>query len=179
MHLNKLKRFVIVGCLGLGLFGVHAKVAPQTAQAKKAAKAFRGQIITSVKRLPTSAKSERAYIQKIRKAKVTKFQENKEKKEWKIYFAAFFRRPLNDLEITVKLYDVTDGKRHLVNSFEQYTDGRGQTSLTSYIKLERKFFGVNRKILMVMESRKTVLAQTTFYILGKAKTFSGKVDFSN
>jgi len=171
----------------LGVFAVAALVSPASfqtgeilasAEAKGPPRALRGQIITSKKRMPSTAKSERAYYKKVRKAKFTRFQEDKAKGQWKVYFAAFFRTPLNDLEITVKMYDITSGKRHLVNSFEQYTEGRGQTTMTSYVKLDRKFFGVNKKILMVMESRKKVLAQGSFYILGEGETFSGKVDFT-
>ena len=153
--------------------------AAETADAANPEKVFRGQVITSKKRLPTSAKSKSAYVKKLRKAKATKFQENKATKSWKIYFAAFFRKPLNDLEITVKLYDVTTGRRHLVNSFEQYTEGRGQMTLISSIKLEREYFGVNKKIMIVMENRKSVLAQGTFHILGEAEKHSGSVDFTN
>lgn len=153
--------------------------AADTADAANPDKVFRGQVITSKKSLPTSAKSPSAYVKKLKKAKVTKFQENKKTKSWKIYFAAFFRKPLNDLEVTVKLYDVTTGRRHLVNSFEQYTQGRGQKTLISSIKLEREYFGVNKKILIVMESRKSVLAQGTFHILGEAEKHSGSVDFTS
>ncbi len=189
--MNRRKMSLRIGIVA-AVFGVSLLVSPTffssgfssseavtSVQAKGIPRAMRGQIITSAKRLPTTAKSERAYYQKIRKSKVTRFQEDKKKKQWKVYFAAFFRRPLNDLEITVKMYDVTTGKRHLINSFEQYTDGRGQTSLTSYVKLTREFFGVNKKILMVMESRKQVLAQGTFFIIGEAVKYSGKVDFTS
>jgi len=149
------------------------------ANAKKTPeKVFRGQVLTSNKRFPTSAKSASAYIQKIKKNKKNKFIEDKKTKSWKIYVAAFFRKPLNDLEVTIKLYDVTTGRRHLVNSFEQYTEGRGQTSLISHIKLEREYFGVNKKIMITMETRKTILAQGTFQILGEEEKHSGKVDFT-
>jgi hypothetical protein len=150
----------------------------EMAEAANPEKVFRGQVITSKKRIPTSAKSKSAYVKKLKKAKSTKFLENKKTKSWKIYFAAFFRKPLNDLEVTVKLYDVTTGRRHLVNSFEQYTEGRGQMSLISSLKLERAYFGVNKRIMIVMESRKSVLAQGTFTIIGEADKHSGSVDFT-
>jgi hypothetical protein len=149
------------------------------ALAKSPEKVFKGQIITSTKHFPTSAKSPGEYIKKIKKAKATKFKENKETKSWKVYFAAFFRVPLNDLEVTVKLYDISSGRRHLITSFEQYTEGRGQKTLISHVKLEREYFGVNKKILMTMETRKSLLAQGTFHILGEAEKLSGSVDFTD
>ena len=80
--------------------------------------------------------------------------------------------------MTVKLYDVTNGRKKLINSYEQYLSGRGETSVISYITLERQHFGVNKQILMVMESRRYVLAMGRFYILGEAEKFSGEVDFT-
>jgi hypothetical protein len=170
---------MMVSALAFGVSTAVDVVAPSSAEAKRSPeKVFRGQIITSKKRLPRSAKSVGAYIKKLKKAKVTKFQEDKASQSWKIYFAAFFRKPLNDLEVTVKLYDVTTGRKHLINSFEQFTEGRGQTSLISSIKLERQYFGVNKKIMMTMESRKSILAVGTFHILGYEKKATGKVDFT-
>jgi hypothetical protein len=140
---------------------------------------FRGQILTAAKSFPTAAKSKRAYVRKLKKLRKSKFLENKKKKSWKIYYAAFFRRPLNDLEITVKLYDITDGRKKLVNSYEQYLSERGQRSLISYIEIERQYFGVNKRILMTMESRNYILAMGRFYILGEGERYSGEVDFTD
>ena len=140
---------------------------------------FRGQILTSTKSFPTAAKSKRAYVRKLKKQRKTKFLENKAKKSWKIYYAAFFRKPLNDLEVTVKLYDITNGRKKMINSYEQYLSERGQKSVISYITLERQYFGVNKRILMTMETRNYILAMGRFYILGKGETYSGEVDFTD
>lgn len=139
---------------------------------------FAGDIITSKKRIPTRAKSARAYIRKLRKLKEDKFWENTEDKAWKIYFAAFFRRPLNDLEITIKIYDITSGARHLKSSFSQFLGRRGQRSVVSHIELSRQRFGVNRRILMVVENHGRVLAATKFKILGKQDRPTGNVVFT-
>ncbi len=142
-------------------------------------KAFAGKIITAKKRIPTAAKSQSAYTAKLRKMKTTRFFENKEKKEWKIYYAAFFSRPVNDMEVTIKLYDITNGRKQVLSSFEQYLDDRGQTSIVSYLELERQYFEPNRKIMMSVESyRGKVLASGTFQIIGEVERFSGKVDFT-
>jgi hypothetical protein len=167
------KLFLVAGIIAL----ISAQGA-ERAEAAKPEKVFRGQIITSNKRIPTRAKSPGAYIAKLKKSKKKRFMEDKEKKRWKIYFAAFFRHKLNDLEVTVKLYDVTNGAKHLVNSFEQYLSGRGQTSVISNVVLEREYFGVNKDILMVMESRGKILATGRFQILGEAEKYKGSVDFT-
>ena len=139
---------------------------------------FDGKIVTSKKRIPMHAKSKRAYFAKLRKLDTDSFKENEEKKEWKIYFAAFFRKPLNDLEVTIKLYDVTDKQRHMRASFEQYLSGRGQKNVISHLSIDREKFGVNREILMTVENRGRVLASGKFKILGEAERFSGKVEFT-
>lgn len=163
--------------LGLAATFVVALVSPAEA-GRKPEDVFGGSILTSSKRFPTNAKSVSQYIGKLKKQRKDKFWEDKEKERWKIYFAAFFKKPLNDLEVTVKLYDVTDGSKRLVASFEQYLDTRGQRSIISSIKLKRDEFGVNRQIMMVIENRGKRLALGKFKILGKAKQYSGKVDFS-
>jgi hypothetical protein len=141
-------------------------------------KTFAGKILVSSKRFPTEAKSANAYVAALKKQAKTNLYEDKEKKEWKVYFAAFFKAPLDDLEVVVKLYDITSGGQQVLASFEQFTDARGQRTLISNMKLERKQFGVNKHILMTIESRGRVLASGRFKILGEAERFSGKVDFS-
>lgn len=142
-------------------------------------KVFSGKILFSTKRFPMSASSPGAYTAKLKKQRTDKFWENKKKKAWRVYYAAFFKRSYDDLEVTVKLWDVSDGTKRLGGSFEQYLDKRGERVIISYVDLERKFFGVNKEIVMTVEDhRGTVYAKGTFKILGEAERFSGKVDFS-
>lgn len=139
---------------------------------------FRGQIITSAKSIPTVAKSKNAYIAQLRKQKSTRFMENKATKSWKVYYTAFFRAPLNSLEVTVKIWDVSSGSKHLMTTFEQYMDKRGAKSITSHVTLKRDDFGVNKNLMMTMESNGRVLAASRFAILGEAEKYSGQVNFS-
>jgi len=160
------------------LIAVSVAVPPRAEAGRKPEDVYAGKIITAKKRIPTSAKSTQAYISQLKKVKTDKFIEDKAKKEWRIYFAAFFKRPLNDLEVTVKFYDITTGPKHMIASFEQYLEGRGQRTLLSKAILERKFFGVNKLIYMTIENRGQVLASTKFKILGEGEKYSGKVDFT-
>ena len=141
------------------------------------ARSFAGKIVTSDKRIPTSAKSKSAYYQQLRKQSRTQFREDKNK-QWVIHYAAFFRQPLNDLEVTIKLYDVTGKQRRLVASFEQWLNTRGQKEIISQLKLDREKFGVNRDILMTVENRNRVIASGKFKIVGEAERYKGRVDFS-
>jgi hypothetical protein len=169
---------VVIGLVVAAFFAT--SIAAGDAQAQRGPeKVFAGRILVSNKRFPTQAKSANAYIAALKKQSKTNFYEDKEKQEWKVYFAAFFKAPLDDLEVLVKLYDITNGNQALLSSFEQFTDARGQRTLISNMRLERKQFGVNKQLMMTIESRGRVLASGRFKILGEGEHFSGKVDFSS
>jgi hypothetical protein len=159
-----------LGPIGLGAGTAHAQRGPE--------KVFAGKVLLSAKRFPLQAKSANAYVSALRKQAKTTFLEDREKKEWKIHFAAFFKAPLDDLEVIIKIYDITGGGQALLSSFEQFTDQRGQRTLISSMRLERKQFGVNKHLLITVETRGRVLASGRFKIVGEADRYSGKVDFS-
>ena len=140
--------------------------------------AFNGRIMLSSKRFPQSASSASAYTAQIRKQSAAAFAENKESHTWKIFFAGFLKLPLNDLEYAIKIYDVTGKSNQLLVSFEQYTNSRGQQSIISDMTLDKKQVGVNKELLMTMESKGKVLASSKFKITGEGEHFTGKVDFS-
>ncbi len=141
-------------------------------------KVFAGRIMMSDKRFPLQAKSASAYTAKIRSQSKTNFYENKESKSWRIHFIGFLKSPLNDVEYLVKIYDVSTRPQMLLSTFEQFTDSRGQKTLTSSVVLERRQFGVNKELLVTMESKGKVLASGRLKILGEGEKFTGKVDFS-
>lgn len=139
---------------------------------------FKGKIMLSTKRFPLTAKSKDAYIAAVRKQSSTNFQENKTNGTWKIYFAAFLNKPLNDVEYVIKFYEIGRGAQQLLGASEAFNDERGQKTIVSNITLEKKAFGVNKQLLMTIENRGAVLASARFKILGQGERFTGKVDFS-
>lgn len=142
-------------------------------------KVFAGRIMMSEKRYPTQAKSAAAYTAQIKKQSKTAFQEDKEKKGWTVHFIGFLKTPLNDVEYMVKIYELGGRGQALLSSFEQFTDERGQKTLTSKVLLERKSFGVNKELLITMENKGKVLASGRLKILGVGDKFTGKVNFSD
>ncbi|MBI4508701.1 MAG: hypothetical protein HY698_03630 [Deltaproteobacteria bacterium] len=150
------------------------------AEARKPEDVYGGRILHSEKAYPTTSKSPAAFTAAIKKQSTDRFVEDKEKKQWKVHYAAFFRKPLNDLEVTVKLFDVTGGAMRMVESFQQYLDARGQRVILGNLKLKKGDGGYepNTKILMVMEADGKAVAQGGFYILGEGRKYSGKVEFS-
>ena len=141
-------------------------------------KVFAGKILTSDKKFPSYAKSQAAYTAALRKQNKANFWEDKAKKSWRIYFAAFFKKGLTDIEVVVKLYDINSSPKALIGSFEQFVEQRGQTALLSNITLEREQIGVNRNVLMVIEVGGRAVAAGKFKLLGEVERHSGKVDFS-
>jgi hypothetical protein len=141
--------------------------------------AFNGRIMVSSKRFPTQAKSPSAYTAAIRKQSGINFYEDKADHTWKLYFAAFLKAPLNDVEYALKIYEVSGHTQQLIVSADQYTDERGQQTIIANIKLDKKQVGVNKELLMTMESKGKVLASGRFKILGEGEHYTGKVDFSD
>jgi hypothetical protein len=155
-------------------------LAAPAAHAKKPEDVFGGRVMVSEKSFPLESKSANAYISAVKKQSKDRFQEDKEKGQWKIYYAAFFKRPLNDLEIKVTIYDVTDGNQRYIDSWEEFLAERGQRVIVGNVKLKRQEGKINpnSKILLVMESKGSIVASASFYILGEGKKFTGKVEFS-
>ena len=160
-----------------GLLVLALTAAPAAAQKPPAA--YGGKIFISDKKFPSQAKSVSAYFSGIKKNSKKQLWEDKQKKTWKVHFAAFFKRPLADIEVIVKLYDVSGGSRQMLASFEQFVDQRGQQALLSMFTLDRKQVGVNKQVLMVVEVKGQTVATGSFKILGEAERYTGKVDFSD
>ncbi len=160
------------------LIGLAVLTKPAAAQ-KGPEKVFGGKVMVSDKKYPTYAKSVGAYIAQIRKQSKVNLWEDKTKQNWKLHIAAFFKQPLPDIEVIVKLYDIGGGQRNLLASFEQYLESRGQRSLLSNFTLERKHVGVNKHVMIVIESGGRTFATGKFKLLGEEERYSGKVDFSD
>ena len=158
-------------------FALVAMLRPAAAQDPNAV--FGGKIVLSTKRFPQSSKSADAYIASIKKQAQDVFVEDKSSGTWKIYFTGFFKSALDDVEYVVKVYDVTTKGQQLLVSFDQYTDQRGEKSVSANMTLDKKQVGVNKQLMMTMESKGKVLASARFTIKGEGEHYTGKVDFSN
>jgi hypothetical protein len=168
----------VLGILACVALVATASSSPALAGGGSPEKVFAGQIMMSEKPYPSSAKSASAYVAAIRKQSRTSFAEDKEKGQWKIHFAAFLKAPLPDLEISVKLFEVSGKSQTLITSFEQYTDERGQRTIISKLVLDKKQVGVNKQLVLVMDYKGKVLATGRFKIVGEGEKSTGKVDFN-
>jgi hypothetical protein len=151
--------------------------AARPASAQDPNKVFAGQIIAMAKRPPATAKSPDAYVALMRKMKQLNFTEDKAEHTWTIWLACFLKSPLNDVEYSIKYYDVSAGQRYLASS-DNFSDTRGEKTVLTKVVIDKKWAGVNKPILVTFENKGRVLASTTIKILGEGEHFSGKVDFS-
>jgi len=149
------------------------------AAAESPEQAFNGKIMTSTKRFPQTAKSPSAYTAQIRKQAQSNFVEDKTTHTWTIYFVAFLKSPLNDVEYVIKFYELSGKNQSLLATSENFNDERGQKTIVSKITLDKKQMGVNKELLMTLENKGKVYATTRFKILGEGEKFSGKVNFSD
>ena len=108
-------------------------MAGSTAMAGDPNQVFKGKIMLSTKRFPLTAKSKDSYISAVRKQSTSNFQENKADGTWKIYFAAFLSKPLNDVEYVIKFYELGGGTQQLLGASEAFNDERGQKTIVSNI----------------------------------------------
>ena len=143
---------------------------------------FKGKIIITKNRLPMRFSSQGAFISAVQKGKIDKIWPTEEKGEtgkWTIEYIAFFAQPLDDSEIQVKFYDISAGDKKFVAGDAQMTRERGSRIFSANIDLEKPVFDVRKHYMMTIESRRRTIATTTFWLLGKGASYSGKVEFSD
>jgi hypothetical protein len=144
---------------------------------------FKGKIIITKKRLPLKFSSQGAFVSALQSAKTDKIWPTEEKGpeqgSWDIEYIGFFAQPLNDSEIQIKFFDITNGDKKFVAGDPQYTRERGSRVFGSSIQLAKPEFDVRKHYMMTMESRGHVIATTSFWLLGKGANYSGKVEFSD
>jgi len=171
-------KFNRVVALALGMV-----VLSPSAEAAKPEDVFRGRIIITDSRLPSRFASQGAFIQAVRRASIDKVWPQEEKGNdhavWKLEYIAFFARPLNDNEITLKFWELGSGSPRFVAGDEQYTRERGSRIFSASITVAKPEFETNKQYRMTMQSGNRVIAETTFWLRGKGPKYTGKVEFSD
>ena len=152
------------------------------AAAAKPEDVFKGKIIITKNRLPMKFSSQGAFVSALQKGRIDKIWPSEEKGDtgkWNIEYIAFFAQPLDDSEIQVKFYDITAGAKKFVAGDPQMTRERGSRIFGASIELAKPEFDVRKHYMMTIESRGRTMATTTFWLLGKGESHSGKVEFSD
>ena len=156
-------------------------LAGATAEARRVEDRYAGRVIVLKRRAPAKFRSHGAFATflKRNRLKAIGSKRTADGEQWRIEFMAFFKKPLRDVEVKVRFYDITEG-RQFVAADSVFHSARGQRILSSSFVLKQPEFRGNRQYLMyVLNARNVVLAQTRFRLVGKRKRYSGKVVFSD
>jgi hypothetical protein len=139
---------------------------------------LKGRIIISDKSLPTSWNSVSSYVGQLKSLHKGTLWYDKKTNKVRIEYAAFFPKPINDVQVDLVIYDVTSGRPERKSSTEQFMN-RGDRVIFNAITFEKEDFPMNRKYRLVIESRREVLASGEFLLRGQAENYSGTVNFSD
>jgi hypothetical protein len=146
------------------------------ALAAKAADVLKGRIIISEKPFPLRFASDAAMVAHMKKVHKGELVCTKDG-VWEFHYMAFFAKPLDDIQVTVNLYDLTAGGEFILGA-DQYTSARGERILASYFKFTRDEIPSNHKVSILIVHKGVRLASTEVKMRDDRK-FKGKVDFGD
>lgn len=157
-----------------------AALAPASALAKGSSPEdlLSGRIIISDQRLPMKWSSVGAYVSQLKGMNKSTLWYDKKTGKVKIEYAAFFSHPLNDVQVNLVIYDITNGSRDRRGSWEQFMR-RGDRVLFNSITMDKEDFEMNKKYRFVIEERGKSIAQGEFILRGEGPHYSGKVEFTD
>lgn len=141
---------------------------------------LKGMIIVSDSSLPTKWTSPGEYASRLKKLHKSSFFYDKKTGKIQLYYAAFFAQPVNDLEVTFVVYDITNGvaSQNKKGSWEAFLGKKGERVLFNSIELDKDDFEMNKKYRFVVEYRRKPLAVADIMLRGEGPKYSGKVEFT-
>ena len=95
-----------------------------------------------------------------------------------VQYAAFFAQPVNDVQVILVLYDITNGAHQQKVSTEQFME-KGNRVLFNSVVFDKEDIEGNKKYLMTIEDRRRVIASGTFILRDEGPHYSGKVTFTD
>ena len=148
----------IASALGLGVLA-------QPAVARKPEKALAKRIILSTRAFPTRFKNNAAFIQHMRKVDTKSFAFG-DKERINVEFMAFFVAPASGVSLEAKVFDITEGRQELVETFAVDPEKAGQRILASGFALNKSSYEPDHTFHMVISAgyRGRTLAETKFVV---------------
>lgn len=140
-----------------------------SAFAKKPEKVFKGRIILSKSRFPSRFKTDKAFVKHMKKVD-TKSIYASDDGTWSFEYMVFPKKRVGTIQAAVTFYDITSGRKKLVNTFSFYMRNPKDKILNGYASLSKdKNFLPNRKYLMVFSRGygQSPLATTKFALFPK------------
>lgn len=139
---------------------------------------LKGRIIISDKRLPTSWHSVSSYVSQLKAMNKGTLWYDKKSGKLTLQYAAFFARPVNDVQVMLVLYDITHGAHQQKLSTEQFMT-KGDRVLFNSVEFDQQDIEGNRKYLMALEERGHIIASGTFILRAEGPHYSGRVTFTD
>ncbi len=138
---------------------------------------LKGRIIISDKALPTRWSSVSGYVSTLKNLNKGTLWYDKKSGKLTVQYAAFFAKPVEDVQVNLVLYDVTAGAHTQKVSTENFMT-RGDRVLFNSVVFDKEDIEGNKKYLMTIEDRRHVIASGTFILREEGPHYSGKVTFS-
>lgn len=140
--------------------------------------ALKGKIIISDKPLPTRWSSVGAYVAQLKGLNKGTLWYDKKSGKLTIQYAAFFAKPVDDVQVNLVLFDVTNGAHTQKVSTENFMN-RGDRVLFNSVVFDKEDIEGNKKYLLTIQDRGRVIASGTFILREEGPKYSGKVTFSD
>jgi len=155
-----------------------AVAAPLHARGPVPEDALKGRIIISDKPIPTRWSSVGAYVSQLKNLNKGTLWYDKKSGKLTVQYAAFFAKPVEDVQVNLVLYDITNGAHTQKVSTENFMQ-RGDRVLFNSVVFDKEDIEGNKKYMMTIEDRRRVIASGTFILREEGPHYSGKVTFSD
>ena len=139
---------------------------------------LKGRVILTDKSIPTNWNSVGSYVSQLKALNKQVLWYDKKTGKVTVQYAAFFAQPVNDVQVDLVIYDVTNGAHSQKVSTETFLN-RGDRVQFNSITLDKQDLDGNKKYLFVVEYRHRTIASTTFTLRMEGEHYSGKVTFDD
>jgi len=154
---------------------------PGTLFAGKAPEDFlQGYLIISDQSFPLKWTSPSEYASRLKKLHKSSLFYDKKTGKLTVYYAAFFAKPVNDVQVNFVIYDITSGEKSKVKkgAWEAFMGRKGERALFNSVEVDKEDIEMNKKYLFAIESKHMIIAKGEVILRGEAPKYSGKVEFS-
>jgi hypothetical protein len=139
---------------------------------------LKGKIIISDKKLPMNWSSVSSYVAQLKNLNKSTMWYDKKTGKLTIQYAAFFARPVNDVQVTLTLTDITNGAHQQKATTDQFMN-KGDRVLFNAVEFDKEDIEGNKKYLMTLATRGQTIASATFILREEGPHYSGKVTFTD
>jgi hypothetical protein len=165
-----MKKILVAACVLLGAVAFAKGPVPEDY--------LKGRIIISDHSFPMSWSSVSSYVSTLKNMNKGTIWYDKKTGKATLQYAAFFAQPVNDVQVMLFLFDITNGAHVQKVSTEQFME-KGKRVLFNSVVFDKEDIEGNRKYLLTLENRRHVIAAGTFILRAEGPHYSGKVTFTD